>query len=200
MVEGVLDALAKPGADFGLVAVADGLEEQVLEADPLKNFAKDVEDAAVEGVALDPKFFKKPKIDITFAGLLGDKVPEVADLLLADAVDAAEALFEPVRIPRQVVVDHQVGVLEVHAFAGGIGGDEYAHLGVGTKDRLNPAALVAVGAAVDGDDGISVASIAEHSGDFLVQVIQCVAVLGEDDELALAAASVAHLRIVLQDA
>ena len=79
-------------------------------------------------------------------------------------MDAAEALFEAVRIPRQVVVDHQVGVLEVHAFAGGIGGDQHADFGVGAEERLNAAALVAVRAAVDGDDGVGVA---EHAGDLL---------------------------------
>ena len=93
------------------------LQEQVLEADALEDFAKDVEDAAIERLALDAEFFKKPEKDIAFAGFLGDKIPEVTDLLLADAVDAAEALFEAVRIPRQVVVHHQVGVLEIHAFA-----------------------------------------------------------------------------------
>ena len=190
-------ALAETGANFRLVAVADGLEEQILEANALENFAKDVEDAAIERGALDLKFFKKPEIDITFAGFLGDEIPEVADLLLADAVDAAEALFEAVWIPRQVVVHHQVGVLEVHAFTGGIGGDQNAHFGVGTKDRLNAAALIAVGAAVDGDDGVG---IAQHSGNLLVEVIQCVAVLGEDDELALAAIGIAHVGVVLQDA
>ena len=52
-------------------------------------------------------------------------------------MDAAEALFEAVRIPRQVVVDHQVGVLEVDAFTGGVGGDEDADLGVGAEERLD---------------------------------------------------------------
>ena len=154
VIEGVLDALAETGAHFGLIAVTDGFKEQILEADALENFAKNVEDAAIEGFALDAEFFKKPEINITFAGFLGDKIPEVADFLLADAVDAAEALFEAVWIPRQVVVHHQVGVLKVDAFAGGIGGDENANFGVGTKNRLNAAALIAVGAAVDGDDGI----------------------------------------------
>ena len=75
-------------------------------------------------------------VDVALAGLLGDEVPEVADLGLADAVDAAEPLFEAVRVPRQVVVDHQVGVLEVHALAGGVGGDEHADVGVGAEQRL----------------------------------------------------------------
>ena len=136
-IEGVVDSLAETGANFRLVAVADGLEEQILEAVALEDFAKNVEDTAIERVALDAKFFEKPEIDIAFAGFLGDEIPEVADLLLADAVDAAEALFEAIRIPRQVVVHHQVGVLEVDAFTGGIGGDEDADFGVGTKDRLN---------------------------------------------------------------
>ena len=74
---------------------------------PSKHFAKNVEDAAIERVALDTEFFKKPEKHITFAGFLGDKIPEMADFLLADAVDASEALFEAVWIPRQVVVHHQ---------------------------------------------------------------------------------------------
>jgi len=38
-------------------------------------------------------------IDLALAGILGDEIPEVANLGLADAVDAAEALLNPVRIP-----------------------------------------------------------------------------------------------------
>ena len=56
--------------------------------------------------------------------LLGDEVPQAADLFLADAVDAAEALLDPVRVPRQVVVDHQMCGLEVQALAGCVGGEQ----------------------------------------------------------------------------
>ena len=160
----LVDLLGEAGAHLRLVAVADGLDQQVLEALPLEDLAEDVEDAALERLALDLELFEQPMIDVALAGLLGDEIPEVADLGLADAVDAPEALFEPVGIPRQVVVDHQVGVLEVHAFAGGVGGDEHADLGIGAEERLKPAALVAVRAAVDGDDGVAVA---EHAGDLL---------------------------------
>ena len=135
-------------------------------------------------------------IDVAFAGLFGDEIPEVADLMLADAVDAPEALFEAVRIPRQVVVDHQVGVLKVDAFAGGIGRDQDADIGVGAEQRLEAAALIAMRAAVDGDDGVLVA---KHAGDLLVQIVQGVAMLGEDDQLALPAGSVAHFGVVLED-
>ena len=133
--------------------------------------------------ALDLELLEQALVDIALAGFLGDEVPEVADLGLADAVDAAEALFQPVRVPRQVVVDHQVGVLEVDAFASGIRGDEDPHVGVGAEQLLDLAALVAVTPAVDGDDGVGVA---EQPADLLLQVVQRVAVLGEDDQLALA--------------
>ena len=73
--------LAEPGADLRLVAVADGLKQQVLEARVLEDLAEDVEDAALERLALDFELFEQPVIDIAFAGFLGDEVPEVADLL-----------------------------------------------------------------------------------------------------------------------
>ena len=49
----------------------------------------------------------------------------MANLRLADAMDAAEALFDLVGIPRQVVIDHQMPALEVDAFAGGIVRDQH---------------------------------------------------------------------------
>ena len=42
---------------------------------------------------------------------------------LADPVDPAHALLQPNRVPRQVVVDHQVAELEVDPLAGGLGCD-----------------------------------------------------------------------------
>jgi hypothetical protein len=51
-------------------------------------------------------------IDFALAGFLGHDLPEMADLVLANTVDAPEALLEAIRIPRQVVIDHEIGVLE----------------------------------------------------------------------------------------
>ena len=80
-IERVVDPAQQAGADFGLVAVADGLEQQVLEAHLLEDFAQDVEDAAPERLALDVELLEQAVEDIAFAGFLGDEVPEVADLL-----------------------------------------------------------------------------------------------------------------------
>ena len=50
-----------------------------------------------ECLAFDAEFFEQAKIHVALAGFLGDEIPEVADLLLADTVDAPEALLKAVR-------------------------------------------------------------------------------------------------------
>jgi hypothetical protein len=105
-------------------------------------------------------------------------------------MDAAEALFEAIRVPRQVVVDHEVGALEVDALAGGIGRDEDEDIGLIDEAGLGLAALFAEEAAVDGDDGFMPA---EQLPDALREVVEGVGVLGEDDELPAGAAGIEHL-------
>ena len=106
----------------------------------------------------------------------------MADLRLADAVDVAEALFQAVRVPGQVVVDHQVGALQVDAFAGGVGGQQHLHLRVVPERFLRRQAFLAAHAAVD-DDQRRLA--AEQGRDALLQVAQRVPVLGEDHQLLM---------------
>ena len=104
----------------------------------------------------------------------------MADLGLADAVDAAEALLDPVRVPGQVVVDHQVGALEVDALAGRVGREQDLDLGVVPERLLRLHPLLAAHAAVDDDDRLRAA---EQRRDAALEVVQRVAVLGEEDEL-----------------
>jgi hypothetical protein len=151
------------GANLGIVAVADGLDQQVLEAAVFEHLAQDVEDAAAQRLALDFELLEQALEHVALAGLGRDHVPQVADLGLADAVDAAEALLQAVGVPRQVVVDHQVGVLQVHAFAGGVGGEQHAAVRVVAEQLLHLAALFALHAAVDHDDGLLAADQAARS-------------------------------------
>ncbi len=61
----------------------------------------------------------------------------MADLGLADAVNTPEALLDPVRVPRQVVVDHQMrAALQVRAFARGIGRRADARDVIVTKNEI----------------------------------------------------------------
>ena len=104
----------------------------------------------------------------------------MADLGLADAVDAAEALLEPVRVPGQVVVDHQVGALQVDAFASRIGRQQDLDLGVVFERLLGFQAVLTADAPVDDLHGVGAP---EPVRDLLAQVVQGVAVLGEDHQL-----------------
>ena len=94
---------------------------------------------------------EQPNEHLAFSSVVGHQVPQVADLGLTDPVDATEALFDPVRVPREVVIDHEVGTLEVQPFPGGVGGDEDADVGVLGEALLGGAALLASDTPVNGD-------------------------------------------------
>ena len=96
--------------------------------------------------------------------------------LLADAVDAAEPLLQAGRVPGQVIVDHQPAELEVDPLACRFG--RHADLFFGPELLLGAFPLVRVHAAVDLAGGVTPAF------QRLTQVIQRIAVLGEDEQLA----------------
>jgi hypothetical protein len=80
--------------DLRPVAVADGLHEQfpqraVLEGQPPRT-SKTWPPSALRSSSS----FSSSRVHLALAGLLGDEVPQVADLGLADAVDAPEALLQ----------------------------------------------------------------------------------------------------------
>ena len=182
-IEGVFDGGGEAGAHFRLFAVADGIDEQLAQGPAIElHFAEHVEYLAAEGLARLLQFFQQALVYVALARLGGDQVPEVADLGLADAVDTAEALLEAVGVPGQVIVDHEVGALEVDAFAGGVGGEEDAHLGVVAERFLGGMALLAAQAAVDGDDGLFASQAAGDAG---MQIVESIAVFGEDDQFLL---------------
>ena len=99
-------------------------------------------------------------------------------------------------IPGQVVVDHQVAALEVHAFAGGIVGDQHQQVFVLHEALDHLAALLARYATMDHVHGFGVAEARAH---LVEQVVERVLGLGEDDQLATIAGGVDH-QIVVEDA
>ena len=85
---------------------------------------EDVEDLVAQRLALHLELVEERPEHVAFAGVHRDEVPQVTDVPLTNAVNPSEALLEPVRVPRDVVVDHQVGSLEVHALTGRVGGQQ----------------------------------------------------------------------------
>ena len=103
---------------FRQLAEANGFDQQFAQRFALElELAQHVEHLATQGLARLFELLQQPEIDITFTCAFGHQVPQVAGFGLADTVDAPEALFNAVRVPGQVVIDHQVRALEVDAFA-----------------------------------------------------------------------------------
>src|SRR6266511_3114996 len=121
----------------------------------------------------------------------------MTDLGLSDAVDTAETLLQAVRVPGQIIVDHQVrAALQVHAFARGIVTDENAYLRIVVESSDVGLAHVARHAAVDHDNGFMLANaLADVAG----EVFQRVARLGENEELATFAGRLVDYRRLRRD-
>ena len=116
--------------------------------------AQHVEDLASERC---PRLFElrqERQVDVAFASFVGDEIPEMADLRLPDPVNAPEALLDSVRIPRQVVVDHQMRALEVDPFPSGVGREKDLDFGVMAEELLGLQALLATHPPVDDDDSV----------------------------------------------
>ena len=196
-VHGFVHHLIELCPRLGRAAVADGLDQQVAQALIFEgHLAENVKDLAAKGVALFLQLFEEPLIDGAFAGFLRNQIPEMADLRLADTMDAAEALFEAVWIPWQVIIDHQMRALKVDAFTGGVGRNQYAHVLILLEQGLNLAAIVAQHSAVDGHDHFIAP---EERADLLGEVVQRVAMLRKNNQLFAIAVGVLHQIIVLQN-
>ncbi|GBD26511.1 hypothetical protein HRbin30_01843 [bacterium HR30] len=175
-----VDDAAQPRSNLGLLPVPDSLNQQVAERPPLElELPQNIEHLATQSPTSLFKFPQQRVVDVTFAGLDGHQVPEVTGFGLPDAVDAAEALLDAVRVPRKIVIDHEVRPLEVDALAGGVGGYQDLDFGVVEKSFLGLLALFPAHAPVDRDHR---PGPAEQGGDALHDVVQRVPVLGKNHE------------------
>src|SRR5262249_11103278 len=110
------------------------------------------------------------------------EVPKVTHFGLADAMNAAEALLKSIRIPRQVVVDHQVGAaLQVHAFARRVISDEDAYPRIVIERRDVGLAHIARDPALDHCHRFM---LADPLTDVARQVFERIAWFSEDQQLS----------------
>ena len=111
-VKGIIHNPAEPCLHLRIITVADSLHKQFPKRLIIKSdFAKNIENLPAEGLTLLLQLGKKTLEHHTLTGLIGNKIPEIADLRLPNSVDPAEPLLQPIWIPRQVVIDHEVGSL-----------------------------------------------------------------------------------------
>jgi len=161
-----------------------------------EHVTKNVEDFAgatwVEVVFDGLDALEKLLEDSAFASVGGDEIENETVLFLAVAVDAAHALLQPDGIPRDVVVDHEPAELEVDAFARRFGSNHdlggLAKLAFGVNAGAGCVAVADFHAAVDLSGGQApLDQPAERTIILAVayEEIECVFVLGEDEELHL---------------
>ncbi len=179
-VKGTGNDVVETRTHVRLLAIANGLNHEFAQRLALEHdFSQNIENLAAEGFAGLFQLVEQGAIDLALAGLIGDEIPQVAYLRLADAVNAAEALLQAVRVPGKVVIHHEVRPLEVDAFAGGIGGDQHLYLRVMPEGFLHLQPLLTPHTAMNGDDGLTAA---QQRADALGEVVQGVAMLGEEHE------------------
>jgi hypothetical protein len=196
-VERRVDDLLHSFANLGTVAQANGLDQELSKWSVVeRQLSQDVEDFAAERLGLPRELLEQSVVDVAFARLMRDQTPEVTHLCLADAVDPAESLFEAIRVPREIVIHHQVRTLQVDALASSVGGDEDQDLRVVLEGGLGFAPFVSVESTVNRNDSLTAA---KHAADAFDQVVQRVAMFREDDQLAAISVRVEHFRLLLQE-
>src|SRR5262249_42607590 len=141
---------------------------------------EDVEDTAAELLRLLCELLEQALEHFAFPGLDRDQVPHMAHLGLPDSVDASEALLDPIRVPREVVIAEEMGLLEVHPLRGSVGRHQHVHIRVLAELFLGFSPDLAMEATVDLDDCLRAT---DHRADAVGQVVQRVAMLREDDQL-----------------
>ena len=121
----------------------------------------------------------------------------MAYLGLADAVDATEPLLQSVRVPRQVVVDHQVcAALEVHALTRGIVRDQNPQIGIVVERGNDRPSSIAGHATVDHRHRLRPA---DPLRDTFSEVVQRVLGFREDQQLAARPRHVVNHRRLVED-
>ena len=123
LMEQLLDVRLDPAG------VQDGLGVELLEERPALGGVEHVLGLVhAELVEDGQELVLQDLTDPQLHAVLEDEVERLHRVLLADAVHTTDPLFDPHRVPRQVVVDHDVGELEVQALATGVRRDQDAGL------------------------------------------------------------------------
>ena len=117
----------------------------------------------------------------------------MADLPLANAVDAPKALFEAVGVPGQVVIHHQVRPLQVHAFPCGVVGKQHHNFGIVHEGMNDLAPAIPGHTPMDFHHGFV---FAQAIADLASEVCEGVFKFGEQHQLSPGAIGVHHQGVI----
>ena len=121
-----IHVLQEPVFEVGVAQLPSVVvSEHALHVGRRQDFPHHVEHRVViQGVADLLKLVQEAPEHSSLNGVGRHEIEDQAIMPLAVAMDAAHALFEPVRIPGNVVVEENVTTLKVDAFARGLGGHQ----------------------------------------------------------------------------
>ena len=140
----MIDRRREARSHLGLFPVADGLDQELTEGPPFEvKLAEHIEHLPAQGLPRLLQLVEELEIDVALPRFIRDQVPEVTYFRLANAVNPAEALLQPVGVPGQIVVHHQVGALQVNAFAGRICGEQHLHVWIVAESFLGLESVLA---------------------------------------------------------
>ena len=147
-----------------------------------QHVAHDVENCVViQRVADLLELFQQPVEHMALDGVGGHEVEDQAVFGLAVAVDAPHALLQPVRVPRDVIVEEDVADLEIDALAGGLSGHQ--HLDVAIAELLlGVEACPLLVAGTGAHPAVNLARAQPPRLQALHQVVERILELGEDEQ------------------
>ena len=182
-VQGMIQNRGQIGHDLGLFSIPDSLDEKIAQRFSLKlEFAQDIKDLAAEGLAGLFQFVQEFSIDIAFPGFFSHQIPQMADFGLTDTMNPSESLFNPVGVPGQVIIDHEMGALQINPFTGGIGGQEDLNLGIMAEGFLDFQAIFASNSPMNHDHG---GFPSQKGGNPGFQIIEGVPVFGKNNQFLM---------------
>ena len=158
-IECLVEDRGEKRSDLRLLAITDCLDEKLAQRILPSNwqFAKHIEYLPTQRLSGLFELFQQFAVNIAFTGIVCNQIPKMADLGLANPVDAAKALLKPVGIPGQVVIDHQVRTLKVDTLASSIRGQKHLNVWVVLEGLLDLQPFFASDTAMDDDHRASFA-------------------------------------------
>ena len=128
-VDGAIHHLIEFGTRFRRIAVANRFNEQFTQASIVKcHLAQNIEYLTAKRISFFFQLFKQSLIYCAFSCFLGNQIPEITNLRLSNSMDTAKTLLKPIRVPWQIIIDHQMRTLQVDAFACRIGRNQDAYI------------------------------------------------------------------------
>ncbi len=195
-VDGIVHHFVQTGFYLRVIAVPHCFDQQFTQRPVIKShLAENIKHFAAESLTFFFQLLEQTLEHKSLPRFRSYQIPQVANLRLADTMDASKTLLQAVRVPRQVIVYHQMRSLQVDPFTGGIRRDQDANANVLLEKLLRLPTLITEHPAVNSHHSFLTS---KQGTNFVGEIIQSIPMLREDDEFLTLPINSKHPVIVLQ--